>query len=133
MKNNPQSSEVEEIIENIVAGVAEYPHGRLALAVDLREQLRTTLTNLTQQYEARMKQMVKLLKECEPFLSNGTGVGMTTLVYISPAEQMRRAADRIEYQANLKQRVNEAITQRYLPETEKTTYKTSTNVSENLY
>lgn len=52
--NNKEVERIEEIIENIVAGVAEYPHGRLALAVDLREQLRTILHQELQKARAEM-------------------------------------------------------------------------------
>lgn len=51
---------VKKIIENIVENVAEYPHGRLALAVDLRDQLESLVTTLTTQH---IKEKEEVLKE----------------------------------------------------------------------
>lgn len=56
-----------------------------------------------------MELAIKLLKECEPFLSGNFDVGMTNAVYITPAEQLRRQADRMEYEADLKRRVRDFI------------------------
>lgn len=65
--NNKEVERIEEIIENIVAGVAEYPHGRLALAVDLREQLRTILHQELQKVRQTWleEEIVKLKSEKE--------------------------------------------------------------------
>lgn len=64
---------------------------------------------LTETDQQAREPLLTLLKECEPFLSDGTGVGATTLAYIPPAEAMRRAADRMEYEASLKARVRNTL------------------------
>lgn len=56
-----------------------------------------------------IKQLVDLLGEVEPYLSDHGGVSITNAVYISPAEQMRRAADSIEYEQALKAKVKSAL------------------------
>lgn len=57
----------------------------------------------------RVGEAEKLLKECEPFLSDHSGFGIINSVYIPPAQVMRNAADRMEYEQNLKKRVKDFL------------------------
>ncbi len=68
------------------------------------------VSKLLTQHQKELEEVRALLKECEPFLSDGSSVGITTLEYKTPAESMRQAADRMDYEADLKRRVKEALT-----------------------
>lgn len=71
----------------------------------MKDQLRE-LSNLPPEQK---ESLVEFLKEIQPFLYDGLSAGATNLVYIAPAEQLRRKADQIEYKEDLNRRVNEFI------------------------
>lgn len=55
--------------------------------------------------EQVLEEALKLLKEVQPFFNNGSAV-FTEAVYITPAEQLRRRADHIEYKEDLGRRLD---------------------------
>jgi hypothetical protein len=61
----------EAVIQNICDGVTEYPHGRLALAVDLREQLRAFATTIRKETLEEMERGIP--EEQDELIENAYG------------------------------------------------------------
>lgn len=76
---------------------------------DITKACKEAITTTAQRVREENEVTAKLLKECEPFLSDHSGVGISDLVYRDPATVMRQTADRMEYEAELKRRVSQHL------------------------